>query len=402
VSALVDLLLGVVTSIGGFVEVGSISTAAQAGAEFGAALLWAVATAGVMVAMLIEMSGRLAIVSGRTVAGAVRERFGIHALMLPLCAELLLDGLLLTAELGGVAAGLQMVSGMSAVVWVLPAAFTVGAIFWLCGFAVIEDGLGILGLVTLLFVVAAWRLEPSAASLANGLIPSWPSHDPARYGLLAVSILGATVSPYLLNFYASGAIEEEMTEPELWVNRVTAFVGMGFGSVVSMGVLVTAALTLGGVRIESFSQAAEMFRPVFGSWAVPLFALALGVGCLGAATEITLNGGSLLAQVFGWQWGANRKRREAARFSITATLLLAAASLLALTGVDPLRLTMIAMALTVLVMPLLVLPFLVLMNDPRYVKSHVSGAAGNVFLAALTLLASLLALVVIPLQLFGG
>jgi len=40
VKKIVNLLLGVVTSVGGFVEVGSISTAAQAGSEFGFALLW--------------------------------------------------------------------------------------------------------------------------------------------------------------------------------------------------------------------------------------------------------------------------------------------------------------------------------------------------------------------------
>ena len=43
-----NLVLGVVTSIGGFVEVGSISTAAQAGSEFGFSLLWAVAAATLM------------------------------------------------------------------------------------------------------------------------------------------------------------------------------------------------------------------------------------------------------------------------------------------------------------------------------------------------------------------
>ena len=47
-SAILDLVLGIVTSIGGFVEVGSISTSAQAGAEFGFQLLWAVAIAAAM------------------------------------------------------------------------------------------------------------------------------------------------------------------------------------------------------------------------------------------------------------------------------------------------------------------------------------------------------------------
>jgi len=95
VSVLVDLLLGIVTSIGGFVEVGSISTSSQAGAEFGFQLLWAVAVAAGMLALLTEMSGRLAVMSKRTIAAAVRERFGIHFQIVPLGAELVLDVLLL-------------------------------------------------------------------------------------------------------------------------------------------------------------------------------------------------------------------------------------------------------------------------------------------------------------------
>jgi Mn2+/Fe2+ NRAMP family transporter len=90
-SAIFDLVLGIVTSIGGFVEVGSISTSAQAGAEYGFQLLWAIAIAGAMLALLTEMSGRLSVMSKRSLAAAVRERFGIHFHVVPLAAELVLD-----------------------------------------------------------------------------------------------------------------------------------------------------------------------------------------------------------------------------------------------------------------------------------------------------------------------
>jgi hypothetical protein len=81
---------------------------------------------------------------------------------------------------------------------------------------------------------------------------------------------------------------------------------------------------------------------------------------------------------------------------------LLAALVLALIGFDPLRLTMLSVALTVVIMPLVVLPFLVLMNDAKYVKRHTSGVVGNFLLAALTILAALLAAVVVPLELLGG
>jgi len=126
-SALVDLVLGIVTSIGGFVEAGSISTAAQAGSEFGYQLLWAVAVATLMVAMLIEMSGRLAAVSKRPLAAAVRERFGIHFQIVPLAAEMVIDVLLLAAEIGGVAIAVKLVTGAGFVRWILP----IGGAVWI-------------------------------------------------------------------------------------------------------------------------------------------------------------------------------------------------------------------------------------------------------------------------------
>jgi len=212
------------------------------------------------------------------------------------------------------------------------------------------------------------------------------------------------VSPYLLNFYSSGTLEEKMKQSEMWVNRLTAYVGITFGGIVSMAVLVTSAMVLGplGILVDSYEQAALMFVPTFGGWAIGLFALALGIGCFGAAVEISLNAGYLFAQVFGWSWGANKPRRESARFVFAFTVVLIAAVVIGLIGFDPLRMTMISVALTVVIMPAVVLPFLVLMNDERYVKDHKSGPIGNVVLAAVTVLAALLAVVVIPLEMLGG
>jgi Mn2+/Fe2+ NRAMP family transporter len=404
VSAIVDLVLGVVTSIGGFVEVGSISTSAQAGAEFGFQLLWAILVAALMLALVMEMSGRFAAISRRSLVAAVRERFGIHFQVVPLVAELLIDILLIAAEVGGVAIALRLLTGVTFPWWILPVGLAAWVMFWTCGFSVIEDGIGVLGLVTLSFVAAAWNLGPDAADLARGFVPSLANHDRTRYAFLAVSIMGATVSPYLLNFYASGTIEEKLTEKHLWVNWTTAYAGTAFGSIVSMAVLVTSAMTLAPrhIMVDSYEQAALMFVPAFSRWGVPLFALALGVGCFGAAVEITLNAGYALSQAFGWSWGANKPRREAARFATASTIVLCAALALALVGVDPLRLTMISVALTVVVMPVIVLPFLVLMNDATFVKTHTSGPVGNGFLAILTILAALLALVVVPLEILGG
>jgi Mn2+/Fe2+ NRAMP family transporter len=404
VGVIVDLILGIVTSIGGFVEVGSISTSAQAGAEFGYQLLWAVAVAGAMLALLSEMSGRLAVMSKRSIAAAVRERFGIHFQSVPLGAEIVLDLLLLTAELGGAAIAIKLLTGVGFQWWILPVALAAWMILWFSNFSIVEYGIGLLGVVTLSFLLAAWRLGPDPGDVARSFLPSLPSHDAVRYAFLAISIVGATVSPYLLNFYSSGTIEEEVKPDELWVNTATSYGGMMFGSLVSMGVLVTSALVLQPlhIKVDSYEQAALMFVPAFGRWAVALFALSLGIGCIGAALEIALNMGYVLSQAFGWSWSANKTRADNARFSCAFTFILVVASAIALLGFDPLRLTMISVALTVVVMPLMVLPFLVLMNDTKFVRDRTNTIVGNAILAFLTVLGAVLAVVVIPLEILGG
>jgi len=399
-----NLALGVVTSIGGFVEAGSISTSVQAGAEFRFSLLWAVAAATLILAALTEMAGRAAAVGKRSMAAAVRERFGFHFQMVPLGAELVIDLLLLTAELGGAAIAVKLLTGVGFQWWVLPLAMIAWLLLWFGSFSVIEDGVGLLGVVTLSFVVAVWRLHPDPGPIVQGFVPSLPGQDLVRYAFLAISIVGATVSPYLLNFYSSGTIEEKLTQEDLWINRLTAFLGMGFGGVVAMGCLVTAAIVFGPhhVKVETYEQAAQMFVPVYGRWGVALFALSLGIGCFGAAVEIALNAGYTFGQAFGWTWGIDKKRRDVSRFVAAFTVVLLLAAAIATTGLDPLMITQISVALTVVIMPLVVLPFLVIMNEAEHVGAHTSGPVGNGLLAVLTILGALMALVVIPLEILGG
>jgi Mn2+/Fe2+ NRAMP family transporter len=401
---LVKLALGILTSVGGFLEVGSIATAAQAGAAFRFSLLWAILLGTVCIAFLVEMSGRLAAVSKHTLAGAVRERFGIRFHAVPLTAQIALDFLVLGAEIGGVCLALQFLSGVSFRLWALPVALVIWLLLWRGTFKLIENGVAALGLVTLAFVVGAFRLHPPLGTVAAGLLPSLPSHEGAKYGFLAVSILGATISPYLFSFYSSGAVEERWKETDLPVNRITAALGMGFGSIVSMSVLVVAALVLAprGIDVQRYDQAVPMLTDPLGRAGFFLFVASLAVGSLGAALELSLDVSYIVAQALGWNWRKDQRAADDARFSLVYTVLIFLSSLLMVAGLDPLELTNFSMALTVMVLPLVTLPLLILMNDESYVGEHRNGWIGNLAVVAITALGFVLALVAIPLEIAGG
>ncbi len=401
---LLEIALGLVTGIGGFLEAGSLATSAQAGAAFGFQLVWAIALGTICIAFLVEMAGRLAAVSKHTLPAAMRERFGIRFFTVPLIAVVLVSFLVLASEIGGVSLALQLATGVRFQWWAPVVALAVWLLLWAHNFSLVEKGASLLGLVTLVFLVGADRLHAPLGEIASNLLPGLPRQDPAKYWFTAVSILGASVSPYLFYFYSAGAIEDEWDEGYLGVNRMIAGLGMGFGGTVAIAVLVCAALVFHsrGIQIDRYEQIPLILAQPLGHWGFILFVASLGIACFGAALEIALQIAYLIAQGFGWKWGENIKPGQAARFSLTYTIVILLAGLVILTGIDPLKLTIFSMALTALSLPVTVVPLLIIMNDPEYLGENVNHWIANAAVLVVSVIACVVALVAIPLQLMGG
>jgi len=403
-SKFLQMALGIITSIGGFLEVGSIATSAEAGASFKFALVWALLLGTLCLVFLIEMSGRLAAVSKHTIADAVRERFGFNFAIIPRLAELMVNLLVLAAEIGGICIALKLVTGIEVRVWAFPVAIALWFALWVGTLDIIENTTSILGLVTIAFVVAAVKMHPDYSEVLRGFVPSMPRDDPAHYWFTAVSIIGATISPYMFYFYSSGAVEDGWSVKDLGSNRIVAVIGMGFGAFMSVAVLVVSAHVFNPVKISigRYSQAALVLTPALHKYGLPLFAIALGVCCFGAAVEIALATAYSIAQTLGWTWGEDKSPKESARFSLTYTAFIVAAAAVLMIGIDPLKLTIFAMAMTAVILPLVIMPFIVLLNDEEYVGEHRNGPIGNTVVMATIFLSSIIAIVTIPLEIIGS
>jgi len=268
----------------------------------------------------------------------------------------------------------------------------------------VQNGTSLLGLITLAFVLGMWWMGPPWHEAMKGLIPSAPSHDAARYWFTAVGIIGALFEPFMLNFYASGAIEEKWSLKDIPMNRVTAVVGMSFGATIAFSIVILSAMTLGpkGIQIDSYEQAAMMMLQPFGAWGVPLFAAGLGTACFGASLQVALNLSYLFAQGFGWNWSENLKPHEDARFALIYTLAIPLGAVLVVVLGDPLQITTFSMALNALLAPVIVFPLLILMNDRHYMREYRNHAFGNVLVSAIVVIAFIIAAVAIPLEVLGG
>jgi len=401
---ILQLTLGIITSVGGFLEIGSVVTAVQAGAAFGYQLLWAILLGTVCLIFLVEMSGRLSAVSKHTIVDAMRERFGFPFFSIVTLGIVIVAFMVLVAELGGIGLSLQILTGIGFPWWAIPISLVVWLLMWKGTFSLIENVGSLLGLVTISFVVAAVELNPDWSSAAHGLLPTASGDQKAKYGFIAVSILGASISPYLMYFYSSGAIEGEWDETYLAMNRIISGFGMSFGGLLSMAVLICAALALQprGIDVDKFEQVALLMTTALPKWGFFLFAASMLFACLGAALEISLAISYFFAQGFGWNWSEDLSPSRDARFAFTYTIIILLAAVPLLFGVDPIKVTMMSMALTSATLPLAIVPFLFLMNDPIYLGKHRNGWISNSVVAIIILISFVLAVISIPLEIMGG
>ncbi len=399
-----EITLGIVTGVGGYLDISSLVTAAQAGAVFDYRLVWAVLLGGVLAMFLCEQAGRLTAVSGRTVSDAIRERFGFryHAVLYAIVAAVTLS--ILAIEIGGVSVALEFATGVAFAWWALPVAFVCWLILWKGNFAFVEYGVSAASLVTVCFVVGAVLLHPDWARAAWGALPTLPPSEGTRYWFLVAIIIGASISPYLFIFYSAGAVEDDWDASHVPANRWIAGIGMGFGSLISASVVIVAALTLlpRGIRVDHYSQLALLLVDAMGRWGFVLLVAALAVACIGTAVEIALALAYLTTQGFGWPGSADARPRDQARFSAVYTIALVVAALPVLAGLEPIRVTTVSMALTAVTLPVAVVPFLFVMNDRSYMKSHRNGWLSNAVVIAIIGLAFVLAIATIPLEIFGS
>ena len=85
---LFSIALGILTAIGGFVDIGDIVANSETGARFGMSLAWVVVVGVIGICLFAEMAGRVATVSGRAVFDLVRERLGARVALVNLVASL--------------------------------------------------------------------------------------------------------------------------------------------------------------------------------------------------------------------------------------------------------------------------------------------------------------------------
>ncbi len=400
-SKLLNLALGILAAIGGFVDIGDLVFNTAAGATFGYQLMWVIPIGVGGIIVYSEMCGRVAAVSGKAVFDTVRERTGFTVGLFALLSSELVNLLTLAAEIGGVAIVLQLLSGLPYRLLLVLAVVGLAIVIWTIKLDWIERIFGYGGLCMIVFIVAAIKVGPDWGQVGNGFIPHLPQNNPVLYLYFVIGLLGAAMTPYEVYFYSSGGIEDGWTEKDLGLNRANAMVGYSLGGLLSLALMIvgSAVFLKHGISPEHLGTISLGSEEPLGKIGllVALVGILFAVG--GASIDTVFSGAYNLAQFFGWEWGRYRHPTGAPRFALTWMFLLIAALAIVMTGVDPVMLTEYAVIFSAVALPLTYIPILLVANDRTYMRSFANGRLANTLGVAYLVVILVIAITAIPLML---
>ena len=273
-----------------------IGTYSIAGAQFGQATLWTSWFLIPLMAATQLICARLAMITGRGLAGLIRQRFGPRILW-PACILLAVANIVnIGADLGAMAASTSMVIGGRPYYFTPFYCVLLLALMIWTSYHRIARILKWLTLVLFAYVIAAFLAHPAWPDVLRAtLIPrlQWSSSYIATF----VALLGTTISPYLFFWQANQEVEEERdrgkttvaqrrgaTRKEKSDRRLDVIAGAIFSNLIMYFIILTTGATLhahGQTHIATTQQAAEALRPLAGQATYLLFTLGLvGTGML--------------------------------------------------------------------------------------------------------------------------
>ena len=356
-----------------------ITTYSILGAKYGYELLWVLTLSTAALIVFHELGVRLGIVTGKGLLTLVRERFGQGAAVLVMSALIVANTGTLCAEFAGVAAGMELLGGMSRYISVPLAAIGVSALVLRESFRHVEHFLLALSSVFVAYVVAGFLAGPDWGAAAQGLVvPSIPLTRDAV--LVAVATVGTTLAPWGLAFIQSYAVDKRLRVEDLRFERIDVVVGAVLTGVIGFFVVVACAATLhpAGIEVNDARDAAKALEPLAGDLAATLFGLGFLGAALLAAAIVPLSTAYSISEALGRRADIDDRFAEARAFYLSfAAVVFVAAAIVLIPGAPLIELLFLTQALNAVLL-LVILPFIrSLAKDAGLMGEHALSRRGQ-------------------------
>jgi NRAMP (natural resistance-associated macrophage protein)-like metal ion transporter len=330
----------------------AIGTYASAGAKFGLSFLWTVPFLFPMMFTVVYLSSKLGQVSGQGLFAVIRDHYSRWLLHAVLVGVLIGNTFEAAADIGGMAAALNVLLPIPFWMTVLLITAVILALQIWASYTFIRNTFRWLALVLLAYIGSALLAKPQLLpTLKATFVPTIQFNH--EFLSMLVAAIGCSLSAYLYTWQSNEEVEEEVavgrtrvserkgaTNEELKQTRRDIISGMFFSSLVIYFIILSTASTLfkaGKTDINTAAEAAEALQPLAGDAAGILFAIGVvAVGFL-AVPIMTTGAAYDLCQTFGWKQTLNAKPSEAKKFYASIVFFTVVAMGMNFAGINPMK-----------------------------------------------------------------
>ncbi|HSW62974.1 MAG TPA: Nramp family divalent metal transporter [Dissulfurispiraceae bacterium] len=360
-------------------DASGITTYSVVGARFGYSLLWTLIPVTAALIVVQEMVARMGVVTGKGLADLIREEFGVKAAFYLLLGLFIANFGNTVANFAGWAASMQIL-GLSKYAMVPIGAAAIWLLVVKGSYRIIENVLLVACLIFVGYIISGIMAKPDWLEVGKSLVVPDIKWD-AEYLILAVGIIGTTITPWMQFYMQSSIAEKGIKKEDYRLTRLDVIVGCSITDIVSFFIIVTCATLLypHGIRVEDASEAAIALQPLAGNYAALIFSIALANASILGAIIVPLATAYYICEAMGWEAGVNKSFKEAPQFMGIYTLIIgAAAAIILIPGAPLVDLMVLSAIVNGLMLPFVLVFIIKLINNKKIMGDYTNSRAYNI------------------------
>lgn len=362
----------------------AVTTYAIDGATAGYGHLWLMLLSTPMYQAVQFSCGKIGRITQKGLADILREHYSRWIALVASIVLIIADIALIAGNLVAIGSGLELLTGLSWIWFVIPIAVALWYITVFSNFDLIKKVFIVMSLAFVTYIITAiFSHADWGAVLARTFVPqvNFSFADISA----AVALLGATISPYSMFWQVQEEKEQKRVgTPKQRMRSTILDIASGVigGNLVSYFIIITTAATLftHHQSINTATDAARSLAPLVGPFAKYLFAIGLiGSGLIAIPVMLASTSYSI-AGTFGWPAGLSKKPWQSEGFYLILTAALLASLALALLRFNPIQLIFWANILVGILAPVLVVYIIIVANNRKIMRNQPVGLLTNFFL----------------------
>jgi len=379
-------------------DAGGITTYSLCGANFGYSMLWSLIPITFLLILVQEMCTRMGVVTGKGLAGLIREKFGVKITFYLILGVLFSNFCVVLSEFSGIASSMELF-GVNKFISVSLAVIIVWSFVVKGSYKSVEKVFLTACVFYIAYLISGFMSKPQWGQVMKEFVsPSFQLET--SYLTMLVGVIGTTITPWMQFYLQASVVEKGIKLKDYAYSRLDTIIGSVMVNLVAFFIIVTCATVLfkgvGLHPIQSAADAAKALGPVAGDYAGFLFAFGLLNASLFALTILPLSTVFVVCESFGWEIGLNKTFAEAPQFyGLYTFLLLAGAGIILLPNVPFIKIMFFSQVVNGVVLPVVLVFLLLLINDSKIMGEYKNSKLSNYIAWPLTIITIILSILTI-------